>query len=202
MLLRIRHRILFVLLTTTLLLLVSQFNLPRVYAINNSVPLQGSSVQKTSTNIPPGLLTQNEGGLSSYWFKAVKQRDAEVKAKALAKKLRLAKIAREKAALRARLARRTAPKPRLVIRPVYRSSAVSGCGDNSYAHFIYMHESGCSLVSVNAGGCRGIGQACPGSKLPCGADYTCQNAYFTNYANGRYGGWAGAYNFWLSHRWW
>lgn len=85
---------------------------------------------------------------------------------------------------------------------VYGKSIVSGCGDNQYAHFIYMHESGCNLNAVNAGGCRGIGQACPGSKLPCGADYACQNAFFTAYANSAYGGWAGAYNFWLAHRWW
>lgn len=78
----------------------------------------------------------------------------------------------------------------------------TGCGDNSYAHFIYMHESGCNLNAVNAGGCRGLGQACPGAKLPCGADYACQNAWFTNYANQAYGGWAGAYAFWLAHSWW
>lgn len=86
--------------------------------------------------------------------------------------------------------------------PVYTASAVvSGCGDNAYANYIYMHESGCNPSAVNSIGCRGIGQACPGSKLPCGADYACQNAWFTNYAN-RYGGWAGAYAFWLAHSWW
>lgn len=82
------------------------------------------------------------------------------------------------------------------------AGAVEGCGDNEMARYIYMHESGCNPSATNAGGCRGIGQACPGSKLPCGADYVCQNAYFTNYANQRYGGWAGAYEFWLSHHWW
>lgn len=76
------------------------------------------------------------------------------------------------------------------------------CGDNQYANYIYMHESGCNLNSVNAGGCRGIGQACPGSKLPCGADYACQNDYFTNYAIQRYGSWEAAYNFWLANHWW
>lgn len=81
-------------------------------------------------------------------------------------------------------------------------SVIAGCGDNSYAQYIYQHESGCNLNAVNAGGCRGIGQACPGSKLPCGADYACQNAFFTKYANDRYGGWAGAYNFWLQNNWW
>lgn len=81
-------------------------------------------------------------------------------------------------------------------------SVVGGCGDNSYANYIYMHESGCNLNAVNSGGCRGIGQACPGGKLPCGADYGCQNAYFTQYANSRYGGWEGAYSFWVNNHWW
>lgn len=93
------------------------------------------------------------------------------------------------------------PKPAPVA-AVAPSGPVEGCGDNEYAHFIYMHESGCNPSSVNAGGCRGIGQACPGGKLPCGPDYACQNAYFTNYANSAYGGWGGAYNFWLGHLWW
>jgi hypothetical protein len=81
-------------------------------------------------------------------------------------------------------------------------SVIAGCGDNSYAQFIYQHESGCNLNAVNAGGCRGIGQACPGSKLPCGADYACQNAFFTQYANDRYGGWSGAYSAWIAQGWW
>lgn len=82
------------------------------------------------------------------------------------------------------------------------TSIVPNCGDNQYANFIYMHESGCNTGAVNALGCRGIGQACPGSKLPCGADYGCQNDYFTNYANSVYGGWIGAYSFWVAHGWW
>lgn len=82
------------------------------------------------------------------------------------------------------------------------NTAPSNCGDNSYAHFIYMKESGCRTTAVNSIGCRGIGQACPGDKLPCGADYACQNAWFTNYAIQRYGSWAAAYNFWIKNNWW
>lgn len=86
--------------------------------------------------------------------------------------------------------------------PTAPSGPVSGCGDNSYAQFIYSHESGCRTTAMSPNGCYGIGQACPASKLAsCGADYACQNAYFTAYA-GKYGGWAGAYNFWVSHGWW
>jgi LysM repeat protein len=82
------------------------------------------------------------------------------------------------------------------------ASTSSGCGDNSYAQFIYSHESGCRTTAMSPNGCYGIGQACPASKLAyCGADYACQNAFFTAYA-GKYGGWAGAYNFWVSHGWW
>lgn len=82
------------------------------------------------------------------------------------------------------------------------AATVSSCGDNEYANFIYMHESGCNLNSVNALGCRGIGQACPGDKLPCGADYACQNAFFTQYAISRYGSWYNAYIAWIAQNWW
>jgi LysM repeat protein len=86
--------------------------------------------------------------------------------------------------------------------PVISSAPVAGCGDNSYANYIYMHESGCRTTAMSPNGCYGIGQACPASKIAyCGADYACQNAFFTAYA-GKYGGWAGAYNFWVSHGWW
>lgn len=67
---------------------------------------------------------------------------------------------------------------------------------------IYMKESGNNPAAVNSIGCRGIGQACPGTKLPCGADYACQDAYFTNYAETRYNGWANAWQFWQAHGWW
>ena len=99
----------------------------------------------------------------------------------------------------------SAPAPAAAVSaPVVQSGPVSGCGDNAYANFIYMHESGCNPDRWNAGGCYGIGQACPASKIAyCGADYACQNAYFTAYANSRYGGWANAYNTWISNGgWW
>jgi hypothetical protein len=80
---------------------------------------------------------------------------------------------------------------------------VAGCGDHEYAHYIYSHESGCNTGALNSSGCYGIGQACPASKISyCGGDYACQNEFFTSYANSRYGGWAGAYNFWLNNHWW
>jgi len=82
------------------------------------------------------------------------------------------------------------------------ASASGNCGDNQYKQFIYMKESGCRTNAINSIGCRGIGQACPGSKLPCGDDFACQDAWFSNYAIQRYGSWERAYNFWVQNRWW
>lgn len=83
------------------------------------------------------------------------------------------------------------------------SVAESTCNTgNVYKDFIYMHESGCNPGSVNSIGCRGLGQACPGTKLPCGNDFACQDAYFTQYALGRYGSWEAAYQFWKANNWW
>lgn len=73
---------------------------------------------------------------------------------------------------------------------------------NPYKDFIYYKESTCNPGSVNSIGCRGIGQACPGTKLPCGNDFACQDAWFSNYAIQRYGSWEAAYNFWLRNNWW
>jgi hypothetical protein len=77
--------------------------------------------------------------------------------------------------------------------------------DAEYKLFIYNHESGNNPTRANGSGCLGLGQACPGSKLlrVCPTlDYACEDAFFTNYALSRYGSWAGAYSFWIAHRWW
>jgi hypothetical protein len=88
---------------------------------------------------------------------------------------------------------------------------IGNCGDNYYASFIYGMESGgkvvgnCNPTARNAGGCLGIGQACPGSKLLAvcpNLDYACENAFFNNYAISRYGSWAGAYEAWQRQGWW
>ena len=95
--------------------------------------------------------------------------------------------------------------PKVVPKPQPTVKIVPNCGDNQYAQFIYQHESGCNLYSRNSGGCLGIGQACPGSKLTAVCDlgsYACQNSFFTSYANSRYGGWYGAYQAWISKHWW
>jgi hypothetical protein len=65
-------------------------------------------------------------------------------------------------------------------------------------NFVYMHESGNDPTAVNSQGCRGLGQACPGTKLPCGNDYACQDQYFTAYMESRYGSWQAAKAHWLA----
>ena len=74
--------------------------------------------------------------------------------------------------------------------------------ENEAKAFIYSKESGNNPGAINSIGCRGLGQACPGDKLPCGDDYACQDAWFTQYAMDRYGSWEAAYNFWVNNRWW
>lgn len=70
---------------------------------------------------------------------------------------------------------------------------------NSSKAFIYCHESDNNPGAYNAGGCRGLGQACPGSKLPCtDSDYLCQDQWFTNYMSSRYGTWDIAKAAWQS----
>lgn len=88
---------------------------------------------------------------------------------------------------------------KLVVTQVASAAPVSS---NEAKAFIYQHESGNRTTAVNSIGCRGLGQACPGSKLPCGDDYACQDAWFTNYMLQRYGTWENAKAFWVSHRWW
>ncbi|MEO5627442.1 MAG: ubiquitin-like domain-containing protein [Candidatus Saccharimonadales bacterium] len=87
--------------------------------------------------------------------------------------------------------------------------AAAGVPDSQHfaADFVIARESGWNLAAQNAGGCLGLGQACPGGKLinACPnwqSDATCQVRFFSGYANGRYGSWQGAYNFWLINHWW
>lgn len=121
------------------------------------------------------------------------------------------KIADKKAAKAAEIAKtaQIAKESQAVI--AIFSGPRGSCGDNQYAAYIYGMESGgripgnCNLTVRNAEGCIGIGQACPASKLLAvcpNLDYECENAFFTSYALSRYGGWAGAYAFWIAHKWW
>ncbi len=96
-------------------------------------------------------------------------------------------------------------------------------GDYAYANFIISHESGwcwlkwqgqigycpqtyTALHAPNSGYGYGLCQSTPGSKMAsAGSDWQTnpitQLRWCSGYA-GRYGGWGGAYNFWLSHHYW
>lgn len=79
--------------------------------------------------------------------------------------------------------------------------------DYAYVDYIFSRESRWNTAATNAGGCAGIGQACPGSKVMNACvnwqtNAVCQTQFFSGYAIGRYGSWEKAYNFWLDHHWW
>lgn len=81
--------------------------------------------------------------------------------------------------------------------------------DYGYVDFIVSHEGGwggATKSNYGGSGAYGICQALPGSKMAtAGADWATnpvtQLRWCSSYAN-KYGGWAGAYNFWLAHRYW
>lgn len=99
------------------------------------------------------------------------------------------------------------PEPAYVAPVAYRPPAgcVSGVvTGNFYEDYIIAHESGGSTCAVNAssGACN-LFQELPCGKSGCStSDVNCELAWGTGYANSRYGGWAGAYNFWVQNHWW
>ncbi len=65
--------------------------------------------------------------------------------------------------------------------------------------FIYLKESGNRPHAKNSIGCYGLGQDCNGIvERKCGADYSCQDRFFTDYMLRRYGTWQAAKSFWLN----
>jgi len=76
--------------------------------------------------------------------------------------------------------------------------------DWQYVDYIISHESGWNPLARNASsGAGGLPQALPYSKTGCAwGDAVCQLKWANNYAIGRYGSWARAYNFWVSNRYW
>lgn len=104
---------------------------------------------------------------------------------------------------------KTTPKPSTKptsLIPIAIASADSNGSEGTrtdfwYKLFIYEHESGNDPTKYNSSGCVGLGQACPASKLltECPTlDYTCEDNFFDNYANVRYGGWEQAYELGMS----
>lgn len=78
--------------------------------------------------------------------------------------------------------------------------------DYGYVNYIVSHESGWRTTAANNSGAYGLCQALPGSKMAsAGADWqsnpVTQLRWCSSYA-ARKGGWAAAYEFWISHHWW
>lgn len=83
------------------------------------------------------------------------------------------------------------------------ASAGIAASDAEHVNFIFWRESGWNSAAINPGGCAGLGQACPGKKMPCKLDDAlCQVKYFDGYAKGRYGSWAMAHSAWNRQNWW
>lgn len=110
------------------------------------------------------------------------------------------------------------PVPKLVARGTYinipenKQSVMAAAGispsDYSYVDFIISRESGWNAGASNSSsGAYGLCQALPGTKMAsAGSDWrtnaVTQLKWCSGYAQGRYGSWGAAYNFWLSNKWW
>lgn len=95
-----------------------------------------------------------------------------------------------------------AAAPATARKATYAAASYPVSGNDAKA-FIYSHESGNNPYATSPNGCYGLGQDCNGRvRALCGADYACQDQYFTNYAMGRYGSWEGAVAFWQANHWW
>ena len=78
--------------------------------------------------------------------------------------------------------------------------------DYGYVNFIISHESGWRPYASN-GKYFGLYQTSQARLIgDCGENWVndpvCQLRSASGYATGRYGSWAGAYQFWTSHNWW
>lgn len=76
--------------------------------------------------------------------------------------------------------------------------------DWGYVDYVVSRESGWNPNATNrrSGAC-GLVQALPCSKVPGSGYDPVDNLRWANgYAVGRYGSWAGAYNFWVNNHWW
>lgn len=77
-------------------------------------------------------------------------------------------------------------------------------GDWGYVDYIVKRESGWNPNATNrSSGACGLVQALPCSKVPGnGYDPIDNLRWAQGYAVGRYGSWAGAYDFWTRNHWW
>lgn len=76
--------------------------------------------------------------------------------------------------------------------------------DWGYVDYIVKRESGWNPNATNkSSGACGLVQALPCSKVPGNGYDPVDNLRWANgYATGRYGSWAGAYDFWTRKHWW
>lgn len=76
--------------------------------------------------------------------------------------------------------------------------------DWGYVDYIVTRESGWNPNATNASsGACGLVQALPCSKVPGSGYNPVDNLTWANgYAQGRYGSWAAAYEFWTNNHWW
>nr|WP_179435444.1 transglycosylase SLT domain-containing protein [Microbacterium pseudoresistens] len=76
--------------------------------------------------------------------------------------------------------------------------------DWGYVDYVVSRESGWNPNATNSSsGACGLVQALPCSKVPGNGYDPVDNLRWANgYATGRYGSWAGAYQFWVNNHWW
>ncbi len=75
--------------------------------------------------------------------------------------------------------------------------------DWGYVNHIVGRESGWNPNATNrSSGACGLVQVYPCSKLANAYDPVVNLRWANGYANGRYGSWAGAYDFWVRNHWW
>lgn len=86
------------------------------------------------------------------------------------------------------------------------AAAGIAAGDYAYANYIVSRESNWHVTAQNASGAYGLCQSLPGSKMASsGSDWATNPVTQLKWCNGyaaRYGGWGGAYNFWVAHHYW
>lgn len=84
------------------------------------------------------------------------------------------------------------------------AAAGIAAGDWGFVDYIVSKESGWNPNAYNASsGASGLVQALPCGKVPGNCFDPVDNLRWANgYATGRYGSWAGAYQFWINNNWW
>ena len=75
--------------------------------------------------------------------------------------------------------------------------------DWGYVDYIVSRESGWNPNATNSSsGACGLVQIYPCGKVDNGYDPVVNLTWANSYATGRYGSWAGAYDFWTTNHWW